>query len=521
MNNSVFPPKLTVIFFCLFPFFLFAQEDFLPSPDELFAPIPVQQAPQSTENQNSLPIETFDDLPPIQESSSVEFTPDSKEPEILTTPVGKDSDKIEQSQVSELPAIKTQEPVKEVSVATSLQQTPYSYPVSVTPEHNGWAISVHGGSNLFYGDLRIYPLWPAKQYNNERKWAFGASLDKEFNKYLQLRGTVLYGTLSGTKRKYESGLPANLYFDASLLEYSAALKVTFAAEQPFSFYVYAGLGFVHFRTQQKDLRTNEVLASYGYKGSEKSTPTIETMAPVGFGFNYKITDNVSANIDISLRVVNTDKLDATISNPSPFFQDMYGYSAIGLTYTFGRKQVNAVPSMVQAPPVIEEIVEAEIVEEVVEVEPEPEPELPIFEEVVIQEIIEPEPVVEPIETPEPTPIITQEEIVKEEPITETVEGVPYQNVPAHTDLVYRVQILAVKTAKDNKVAQLHKLYQLNETIYEEHSGVWYKYTVGSFATLQQANEHRENLVKKGLKDCFVVPYYNGNRITLQQARDLK
>ena len=116
MNNSVFPPKLTVIFFCLFPFFLFAQEDFLPSPDELFAPIPVQQAPQSTENQNSLPIETFDDLPPIQESSSVEFTPDSKEPEILTTPVGKDSDKIEQSQVSELPAIKTQEPVKEVSV---------------------------------------------------------------------------------------------------------------------------------------------------------------------------------------------------------------------------------------------------------------------------------------------------------------------------------------------------------------------------------------------------------------------
>ena len=144
---------------------------------------------------------------------------------------------------------------------------------------------------------------------------------------------------------------------------------------------------------------------------KENQPTIETMAPVGFGFNYKITDNVSANIDISLRVVNTDKLDATISNPSPFFQDMYGYSAIGLTYTFGRKQVNAVPSMVQAPPVIEEIVEAEIFEEVVEVEPEPEPELPIFEEVVIQEIIEPEPVVEPIETPE-LPIITQEEIVK-------------------------------------------------------------------------------------------------------------
>lgn len=520
MNNNVSPKKLTVILSCLFPFFLSAQEDFLPSPDELFTPIPVQQAPQSTENQNSLPIETLDDLPPIQESSSVEFTPDSKEPEVLTAPIGKESDKIEQPPVSELPAVQTQEPIKEVSVTTtSVQQTPHSYPVSVTPEHNGWAISVHGGSNLFYGDLRIYPLWPAKQYNNERKWAFGASLDKEFNKYLQLRGTVLYGTLSGTKREYKSGLPANLYFDASLLEYSAALKVTFAAEKPLSFYVYAGLGFVHFRTQQKDLRTNEVLASYGYKGTEKSTPTIETMAPVGFGFDYKITDNLSANIDISLRIVNTDKLDATISNPTPFFQDMYGYSAIGLTYTFGRKQVSAVPSMVQAPPIVEEVVEEEIVEEVVEVEPEPE--LPVFEEVVIQEVIEPEPIVELVKIPEPAPVVIQEEVVKEEPITETVEGVTYQNVSTQTGLVYRIQILAIKTAKDNKVAQLHKLYQLNETIYEEHSGVWYKYTVGSFATLQQANEHRENLVKKGLKDCFVVPYYNGNRITLQQARDLK
>ena len=402
----------------------------------------------------------------------------------------------------------------------------------MTPEHNGWAISVHGGSNLFYGDLRIYPLWPAKQYNNERKWAFGASLDKEFNKYLQLRGTVLYGTLSGTKREYESGAPANLYFDATLLEYSGALKLTLGAENPLSFYTYVGLGFVQFRTQRKDLRTNAVLASYGYDGTKKIDPTIETMAPVGFGFDYKITDNLSANIDISLRIVNTDKLDATISNSTPFFQDMYGYSAFGLTYTFGRKHVNAVPSMVEPLPVVEEeivpeVLEEEVVEEVlVEVEEvvPVEPELPIFEEPVVQEVIEPvaepilAPVPEPVVMPEPQPVVPEPTPA---PITETVEGVTYQNVSTQTGLVYRVQILAVQTAKDNKVAQLHRIYQLNETIYEEQSGVWYKYTVGSFATLQEASAHRLTLIQKGLKDCFVVPYYNGSRITLQQARELK
>ena len=142
----------------------------------------------------------------------------------------------------------------------------------------------------------------------------------------------------------------------------------------------------------------------------------------------------------------------------------------------------------------------------------------------MQEVIEPvaepilAPVPEPVVMPEPQPVAPEPTPA---PITETVEGVTYQNVSTQTGLVYRVQILAVQTAKDNKVAQLHKLYQLNETIYEEQSGVWYKYTVGSFATLQEASAHRLTLIQKGLKDCFVVPYYNGSRITLQQARELK
>ena len=69
--------------------------------------------------------------------------------------------------------------------------------------------------------------------------------------------------------------------------------------------------------------------------------------------------------------------------------------------------------------------------------------------------------------------------------------------------------------------QLKKLFNLNEVIYEEQIGVWYKYTVGNFSTVDDAIKYREQLVLKGIKDGFIVPYFQGKRITLQEARDMQ
>ena len=98
-----------------------------------------------------------------------------------------------------------------MSVATPFATNPYSYPVFKIPEHNGWAISVHGGS-VTHGDLRIYP---APQ--NNIIWNVNGLLElhliKNSQQYLQLRGT-LYGTLSGTNVNMNVGLP-KFIFDAS------------------------------------------------------------------------------------------------------------------------------------------------------------------------------------------------------------------------------------------------------------------------------------------------------------------
>ncbi|MDA3882655.1 MAG: hypothetical protein PF481_05190 [Bacteroidales bacterium] len=564
---------LTII--CFSSLFSFAQEDLLPPPDMIFeSDVTEETTPtDSEEAETVLPdieetqttTESESETQEVQDNNTLEAPAlppivETEEEAVETETAPEETQEAATSEAEQLPPIETTE-VEEVSVQktyedeteTPAQEAPTqtyqestSYPVEAQSEHNGWAITLHGGSNLFYGDVRIYEFWPAKEYNNERKWAAGLSLDKELNQYFHLRGNVLYGTLSGTKREYSSDVPANLYFDATLLEYSTVAKLVLGAENPLSFYTYAGLGFVHFRTEQKDLRTNQVNASYGYDGDTKTSPTIETVAPIGFGFNYRFTEKFSANIDISLRIVNTDKLDATISGSDGIFQDMYGYSAFGLTYTFGRKNVTVVPNMTQAPVqevVEEEAAEIEIVEEEVvveEVDTEEAEVLPETVEVTISEEIDTVPIVEtPIVETQPLPVVEEvapaEEIspIIEEAVEET-EDVPVveesdalkqqssiQNVSVESGLVYRIQILAIQKDPKNEIAKLQRKYGLNETIFEEKAGVWTKYTVGSFKTVNEASTYRKALVSKGITDCFVVPYYQGKRISLEKARQIK
>jgi len=51
----------------------------------------------------------------------------------------------------------------------------------------------------------------------------------------------------------------------------------------------------------------------------------------------------------------------------------------------------------------------------------------------------------------------------------------------------------------------------------QHMGL-YKYTSGEFATFEQAQQHRNNVIAKGFKDAFVVAFRNGERIKTSEAR---
>ena len=84
-------------------------------------------------------------------------------------------------------------------------------------------------------------------------------------------------------------------------------------------------------------------------------------------------------------------------------------------------------------------------------------------------------------------------------------------------VTYRVQFLtsekAIKDgAKDFKGVTGYQVYQ--------QDGL-YRYTMGNEPTVARAKNIQSELRKKGFKDAFIIAFYNGKRITLQEARELQ
>jgi len=82
-------------------------------------------------------------------------------------------------------------------------------------------------------------------------------------------------------------------------------------------------------------------------------------------------------------------------------------------------------------------------------------------------------------------------------------------------LVFSVQVGAYPSPQD--VASKFPDIEVKERIGED--GL-YKYTTGNFNTLREAMKHRTEIVNKGYTDAFVPIYYNDERISYQQAKEL-
>jgi|GEM_PF-5340900 len=437
------------------------------------------------------------------------------------------------------------EPKVENVQVQSVQQAPaqkkeqvYTKPQapSVQPwSKRGWGIGIGGGPNLFYGDLGIAKILPT-DYANELNFAGTFFLQKELVQYVDLRGQLLYGTLSGVKATDKLGNSLDLRFDATVFEYNANVKINISNAiigrvAPISLYSYVGMGFSTFRTYSTNTVFNTVENFYGYDGTTKYKPTIETMVPVGVGLEFKITDNLFVNTDVSMRFVNTDKLDAYKGTTTQFLQDMYSFSSIGITYTFGKKQT-VVPQQ-EEPAYIPPVVKDEPKEDTTKVDS-----LAMVDSAAVKALHAADNagtskagnVAGAKTSLSDTDVFKgQDKIVKAEDVTKpkqdvvrvTNVGELNSNPQAVPGLVYRVQILAVQNQQNAKLQEFKKRYNITDQVYEEKVDSWYKFTVGNFATLQEAGNYRQILVNKGIQGAFVVTYYNGKRITLQQARELQ
>jgi hypothetical protein len=89
------------------------------------------------------------------------------------------------------------------------------------------------------------------------------------------------------------------------------------------------------------------------------------------------------------------------------------------------------------------------------------------------------------------------------------------NTKLNRDLIYQVQILAV-SKKASKLV-LNSLLDNDFEIKYKYEVNLYKYYVGNFYSLETAL----NFIKySGIEDAFVVPYYNGNKITIKESKEI-
>jgi hypothetical protein len=104
---------------------------------------------------------------------------------------------------------------------------------------------------------------------------------------------------------------------------------------------------------------------------------------------------------------------------------------------------------------------------------------------------------------------------------ETKKEPQLTNIPnPQKGIIYRVQITATHKTGVEPV-YFRDTYKLNEEIYAEMHQGWYKFTVGSFDTYNNARDKREN-IHQNIPELaslgpFVTAYNNGTRITIQEA----
>jgi hypothetical protein len=90
------------------------------------------------------------------------------------------------------------------------------------------------------------------------------------------------------------------------------------------------------------------------------------------------------------------------------------------------------------------------------------------------------------------------------------------------ELVYKIQIGAYSRGLPSYVEREFKKLSLIRKIdnYTDEKGV-VVYTTGNLSNLDDAIKMQNQVRQEGIEDAFVVPYFNGKRITLEQAKKIE
>jgi opacity protein-like surface antigen len=447
--------------------------------------------------------------------------------------------------------------------------------------------NVNGGMSQLYGDIQDEGNHFTK-ISNETDLGLGARFGYYVSPIFGIHLQFLKANFKGVKTK------SDLEFKSDLMEYHMGTTVNLTnlifgkKEDRFaSVYATAGVGMAFFRSQLMRQSTGNLIEYFGYDElGEKSARESAIVFPMGAGVDFRLAESWYVNLETVLRLTNTDKLDAHESGPK---KDAYFYTALGISYNFGKKKRKevVVPPMeyVEETPVDSLLdtkvdlvyyipkevssydtfnLKFEIFKGALDGKAELTQVLPIgfnvldttiagakmqfnnymlnlnWDEIPKDSVFTVSYTVALDRIYGNLPLTTilyldrtgkeykfktnvwierskppEEEIVQGEVIE-----LPEIIEPAGPSVEFRVQVRAAYKAKI-PLQRLANTYHLRDEIKEDYIGNWYRYSVGSFETLQEAKEFRSKIMKDhGVRDAFVVAFVDGVRLnSLSELKD--
>jgi hypothetical protein len=215
------------------------------------------------------------------------------------------------------------------------------------PYGSDWAFGFHFGGTSFFGDLRaesggLNSTPFSKYFYEDMRPMGGIVIDKWFNAYIGITGNMQFGRLQGTKAS------SSAYFIANIFEYNLSANVNlsniiFGADRRRHFLIYStlGIGMTESRTLKYQIGTEKQIGSNGFgkpktEGGKYISMT-ETILPMALGMKIFVGNNLSINLEGSVHLINSDKLDATANDNTSYIAGIEGYTyySIGLQYWFG------------------------------------------------------------------------------------------------------------------------------------------------------------------------------------------
>jgi hypothetical protein len=386
---------------------------------------------------------------------------------------------------------------------------------------SNWSLSVSGGPNIFYGDIKEFKFFPATSPVNEIRYAGTFSINRQLSHVFMLRAQVFYGEIAGEKRYYKNGAPCNEYFEGNILEYNLNTTINFSnlflkynPKRFFFVYGTIGAGLSTWNSKLKDITTHDLVQGNGSSGTWNNALVI----PAGLGAYFSIKDKVNLGVEWTLRGINSDKLDATIGG---FPYDAYSLLAFNLTYNFNKRTTTKLdPASFQKQigppppkPVLADAIEAEKKKE----EAAKTAGNNGAAKSPVNDTTNPGVQVTATDTiPSELPVITHEPIQKEELADDTsLSEVIGKGV------TYRVQVFAYQQNTYSS-ARVAGMFKLKQPVMKEFSGGWYRYTIGSFSNLNDARKLMNNLrMSKQVGDAFIAKYINGKRASPAPPRTVK